>query len=124
MSSSNRSFRILLTLAVLAVVSAAPAAAQGRGNNARARRAAPRVSIDLAVSAAREVLVAQGFEVVRVETKDDYKIVYYRRGNRGRGRGFGPPARMIIRRVEDRIVLDEAPEGIRLEISVKLGIRL
>ena len=68
--------------------------------------------------------MAQGFEVVRVETKDDYKIVYYRRGNRGRGRGLGPPARMIIRRVEDRIVLDEAPEGIRLEISVKLGIRL
>lgn len=124
MSSRNRSFRILLTLAVLAVVSAAPAAAQGRGNNARARGAAPRVSIDLAVSAAREVLVAQGFEVVRVETKDDYKIVYYRRGNRGRGRGLGPPARMIIRRVDDRIVLDEAPEGIRLEISVKLGIRL
>ncbi len=124
MSSMNRSFRILLTLAVLAVVSAAPAAAQGRGNNARERRAAPRVTIDLAISTAREVLVAQGFEVLRVETKDNYKIVYYRRGNRGRGRGLGPPARMIIRQVEDRIVLDEAPEGIRLEISVKLGIRL
>lgn len=124
MSSTNRSFRILLTLAVLAVVSTAPAAAQGRGNNARERRAAPRVTVDLAVSTVREVLVAQGFEVLRVETKDDYKIVYYRRGNRGRGRGLGPPARMIIRQIEDRIVLDEAPEGIRLEISVKLGIRL
>jgi hypothetical protein len=31
---------------------------------------------------------------------------------------------MVIRRVEDRIVLDDAPEGLKVEIGIRLGIKL
>jgi hypothetical protein len=80
--------------------------------------------VDIALGAAREVLVAKGYEVVRVEVEGDRRIVYYRAGNQGRGRGQGPPMRMVIRMTEEKLVLDEAPEGLRVDIGIKLGIRL
>jgi hypothetical protein len=109
---------------LLVPILASPAEAQGRGQGPKKTPAPPPVTIELAVNAAREVLVSQGFEVVRVEVNDDHHIVYYRAGNQGRGRGHGPPARMLVRRVEERVVLEGAPESLRLEIGIKLGIRL
>lgn len=118
-------FGIATSILLISGVLASSAHAQGRGQGKEKPAAhRPQVTVELAVSAARDVLAAKGFEVVRVEVAEDHQIVYYRAGNRGRGRGHGPPARMIIRRRAERVVVEEAPEGIRLEIGIKLGIEL
>lgn len=111
-------------LIALLIGGAPPLAAQGKGQGPKKAAAKERVTVELAVAATREVLVAHGFEVVRVEVKEDHHVVYYRAGNQGRGRGHGPPVRMIVRRVEERVVLEEAPDDLRLEIGIKLGIKL
>jgi hypothetical protein len=82
------------------------------------------ISIDLALSATKDVLVKQGFEVVRIETQGEKQIVYYRAGNQGKGQGKGPPMRMVVQRVSDRIVIEDAPDDVKLEIGIKLGIKL
>jgi len=117
--------RIGIALAALLVLAAAPAAAQKPKHAAGKNEKDPAtVTLGVALSATKEVLVKQGYEVVRVETLSDRQIVTYRAGNRGNGRGKGPPVRMVIRRVENRIVLDDAPDGLKLEIGIKLGIKL
>jgi hypothetical protein len=117
--------RIGLALAAVFVLGAAPAWAQKQKPPAgkQAKDAAP-VTLAVALSATREVLVKQGYEVLKVETLSDRQIVTYRAGNQGRGKGKGPPVRMVIRRVENRIVLDDAPEGLKVEIGIRLGIKL
>jgi len=106
-------------LIVLAVVASAvlPLAAQGRGPKKEFA-----VPPDRAISVTREVLVHQGFEVVRVEHIGYDRVITYRRGNMGRGKGKGPPMKMIIRRVEDRVVFVNTPQGILLDINVKLQL--
>ena len=120
--------RIGLALAAALVLGAAPAAAQKQkppaGKQDRPEGKPATVTLDVALSATKEILVKQGFEVVSVETLSDRQIVTYRAGNQGRGKGKGPPVRMVIRRVENRIVLDDAPEGLRVEIGLRLGIKL
>src|SRR3989449_10402744 len=75
-----------LSLAVLALtVLALPAAAQGKGPKKYA------VTTDRALVVTKDVLVAQGYEVVRVENSGRDYVVWYRRGNRGRGKNQGPP---------------------------------
>ena len=100
----------------LALLAASPLAAQGRGPKRYA------VSDDRAVSVTREVLTHQGFEVVRIEQAGPDQIVWYRRGNMGRGKGKGPPVRMIIRRdpVQNKIVFLETPSTILADIEVRL----
>src|SRR5258706_16258977 len=80
------------------------------------------VAPDRAISVTREVLVRQGYEVVRIETVGDDQVVYYRRGNRGRGKGKGPPAKMIIRRVQNRIVFVDTPDVILVDINLRLRL--
>ena len=100
-----------LTLAV------APAHAQGKG---KAKHYA--VTSDRAVSVTRTVLVRQGFDVVRVERVGATQVVYYRAGNHGRGKGKGPLQRMVIRTVERRIVFEETPPAILVDIDVNLKL--
>ena len=94
---------------------AAPLAAQGNG-----KRYA--VSNDKAVSVTREVLVRQGFEVVKIETKGDTRTIYYRAGNQGRGKGKGKLEKMIIRREANRIIFLETPKAILVDIDIKLKL--
>ena len=70
----------------------------------------------------REVLVAKGYEVIRIETQGPDQIVWYRAGNQGRGRGKGPPQRMIIRRVENRIVFVDTPSAFLVDIDLRLRL--
>ena len=107
--------RVLPIVLVVAAVAALPLAAQGPKREfviepTRAR------------SVTREVLVRQGFEVVRIETVGSDQVVYYRRGNMGRGKGKGPMAKMIIRRVENRIVFIDTPDAILVDINVRLRL--
>src|SRR5213593_4618371 len=95
-------------LLVAALLLAGPAAAQGKGPKKYA--------------VTNEVLVKQGYEVVRVENSGRDYIVWYRRGNRGRGKGKGPPAKMVIHRTEDRVVFLSAPSEVLVDIDVRLKI--
>ena len=111
---------ILRGLAVLVAamtMAAAPAQAQGKGKGKHYA-----VSGDKAMSVTRTVLERQGYEVVRVVRDRDTQVIYYRRGNNGRGKGKGPMERMVIRTVERRIVFEEVPSAILVDIDIKLRL--
>jgi hypothetical protein len=109
---------LALALAALAV-SVAPAHAQGKG---KGKDKHSTVSSDKAVNVTRTVLVRQGYDVVRIERVGATQVVYYRAGNRGRGKGKGPVQKMVIRTVERRIVFEETPPAIMVDIDVNLKL--
>jgi hypothetical protein len=76
---------------------------------------------DDAVYITRSVLRDHGYELVRVEHRRDVRIVYYRRGNMGRGRGKGPIMYMIVRPASDRIIIERAPSRVMAQINIQLG---
>jgi hypothetical protein len=63
-----------------------------------------------------------GYEVVRIEVRGGDRVVYYRRGNMGRGRGKGPMQTLIIRRVDNRIVFVDVPNVVLVDIDVRLRL--
>jgi hypothetical protein len=108
-----------LALAVAALtMSAAPVHAQGKGNGPKHYA----VTTDRAVSVTRTVLVRQGYDVVRIEHVGATQVVYYRAGNHGRGRGKGRLEKMVIRTVDRRIVFEDAPPAIMVDIDVNLKL--
>jgi hypothetical protein len=112
--------RAIFALAVAALgltAATSPALAQGKG---KAKHYG--VTSDKAMTATRTVLQRQGFEIVRVARNGDAQVIYYRRGNNGRGKGQGPMERMVIRTVERRIVFEEAPSAILLDIDFELKL--
>ena len=98
------------------LVSAPPAEAQGRGPKRYA------VTSDRAYTITKDVLGKHGYEVVRIEIKGGDRVVYYRAGNMGRGRGKGPVRTMIIRRVENRIVFVDVPDIVLVDIDIRLRL--
>ena len=44
--------------------------------------------------------------------RGDTRVVYYRRGNMGRGRGKGPLLYMLVRPTRERIVIERAPQSV------------
>ena len=125
MSFARALFRTLFIGIALVTVVLTPAHAQGRGRGQnKVEKDKETVSIEIAITATRDVLREKGFDVVRIEQEDDFQIVYYRRGNRGRGRGGGPVERLVIRWTPERLEVRDAPDEIRIGIEVKLGIRI
>jgi uncharacterized protein (UPF0548 family) len=115
-----RRFAVGLALALSAVaLSVAPAHAQGKGKGKDKHYT---VSNDRAVTVTRNVLVRQGYDVVRIERVGTTQVVYYRAGNRGRGKGKGPLQKMVIRTVERRIVFEDTPPAIMVDIDVNLKL--
>ena len=49
-------------------------------------------------------------------------MVYYRRGNMGRGKGKGPVQRMVIRTVRDRVMFEETDPSVLVDIDIKLKL--
>ena len=119
--------QLSIAVAILALSAAAsPALAQGRGHSASRGlppgQAKKQVSPAQAVAVSRDVLVTHGFEVVRVETIKTGQVIYYRRGNNGRGRGLGPVEKMIVRPSGSIVVFESVPEKVLLDIRVRLGL--
>ncbi len=100
---------------VVLCLAATPLAAQGNGKRYK-------VTHDRAVTVTREVLVRQGYEVVRIETEGPTQVVYYRAGNRGKGKGKGKVERMVIRREAERVIFVDTPPAILLDIDVRLRL--
>jgi hypothetical protein len=106
-----------LVLVALLGFNTAPAMAQGK-----AKYKEYTVSRDRAVTVTRTVLIQRGYQVVRVQRVGSSQVVYYRRGNMGRGKGRGPIQRMVIRSVRDRIFFEDAEPDVLVDIDVKLKL--
>ena len=126
-------YRIVLAAGLLAAASlfcpSRGALAQGKGHGNQGSHVPPGqakkkvVTADQAIVATREVLVSHGYEIVRVEMVRETRVVYYRRGNMGRGKGKGPVERIVIRPEPERIVwVSPPPKGILVDINVRLGM--
>ena len=107
----------LALVAATLAVSVAPAHAQGKGKEKHYA-----VSSDRAVTVTRTVLGRQGYDVVRIERVGTTQVVYSRAGNRGHGKGKGPVQKMIIRTVERRIVFEDTPPALMVDIDVNLKL--
>src|SRR3989442_9022056 len=105
--------RLGLMLCALGLA-AAPALAQGRGPKHYA------VTNDRALVVTREVLVKQGYDVVRVENNGPDMVVWYRRGNMGGGRGEGAPGRVGIHPAGGHRVFLNKPSAIPVGIGVRV----
>jgi hypothetical protein len=108
---------VALALAV-GVALAAPATVRAQGNSQKEYKASP----DHASATVREVLDQHGWVFVRYEDRGADRIVYYRRGNRGRGKGLGPMESFVIRRVQRRVVFVNVPDAILVDIDVRLRL--
>lgn len=118
----------LQTIAVLLVTCLIPAglAAQERDRD-RDRDHGPKhyaVTTDRAYVVTHDVLGRHGFEVVKIENDGDDRVIWYRAGNHGRGRGKGPLQKMIIRRIpaERRVLFVDAPSDVLVDIDVRLRL--
>jgi hypothetical protein len=114
-SMRARRFIAGIAVAVAALSVAVPVQAQGKGKHYA-------VSSGKAMDVTRGVLERQGYEVVRVVQSPGAQVIYYRRGNKGRGKGHGPMERMVIRTVERRVVFEDVPAAILVDIDVRLKL--
>jgi len=80
------------------------------------------VTVDHALETTRIVLVEQGYSVIRVRRVGATQVVYFRRGNNGRGRGLGPVQTLVIRPAQERVVFESAPSPVLLQLNVRLGL--
>ena len=125
-----RRSRFVLSVFVLAVAACVPARAahaqgkgHGRGHGAPPGHAKKQVvTTDRAIVVTREVLVSHGYEFVRVERLGEARVIYYRRGNMGRGKGKGPVERIVVRPAQERVVFEAAPRPLLVDINLKLGL--
>jgi hypothetical protein len=101
----------------LFIVTAGTVQAQGKSKDKSYR-----VTSDKALTVTRSVLIEQGYHVVRVERMGPTHVVYFRRGNNGRGKGKGPLQRVVIRRVRDRVLFEEAEPSVLVNIDVRLKL--
>ena len=112
--------RILVGLAVAAIFLAAPnAGAQGKGKGPPPK---VRVTTSDAVVVTREILVKNGYEIVRVEPAGATHIIWYRLGNRGKGKGQGPPAKIIVRPHGDVVVFEGGPSRVIVDVRIRLKL--
>ena len=117
-----------LLIAIALTVAVSPAQAQEQGRKGGKPAATPpgqakkQVTSAQAVIVSREILVKYGYQIVRVETVRGTEVIYYRRGNNGRGRGLGPIEKMVVRPSGTIVVFEAAPEKVLIDIKLRLGL--
>lgn len=114
-----------LAVAFVVMALATPAFAQGRSDKANAKQpaATKKVTPAGAVGATREILTKHGFVFVRTEQVGTTQVVYYRRGNMGRGKGQGPIEKLVIKPANDLVIFEGAPSsGFMVDIKLRLGL--
>ncbi|MEO5567036.1 MAG: hypothetical protein ABIR92_01000 [Gemmatimonadaceae bacterium] len=89
----------------------------------RADKAArKRVTSSQAVIVTREVLLSNGYQIVNVIPSGTTQVIYYRRGNRGNGRGLGPVERIHIVPAGDIVRFQSVPDPLLSTILRRLGL--
>jgi hypothetical protein len=83
---------------------------------------AKRVTIPQAVSVTREVLVANGYQVTQVVPSGTTQVIYFRRGNRGNGRGLGPVEKIVVVPSGQVVQFQSVPEPLLTTILRRLGM--
>jgi len=83
-------------------------------------QAKKRVTHGEAVDVSRRVLVERGYTIARVERVRDTRVIYYYRGNNGRGKGHGPLQRMVVRPSQERFVFEGAPADVVKAVNIRL----
>ena len=115
MSHRLRSLVAFASAAFVLCSGSTPLAAQAQGKRYT-------VTHDRAVAVTRDVLVRQGYEVVRIETDGPSQVVYYRAGNSGKGKGKGKVEKMVIRREASRVTFVDTPPAILVDIDLRLRL--
>lgn len=107
--------RIVSLVGILAIGASSDLLGQGKGKGKK-------VTADAAVVVTRDILVKHGYQVVRVETVGVTQVIYFRRGNMGKGKGLGPVEKMIVRPRGDIVVFENAPSRVHIDVKVRLGL--
>ena len=81
-----------------------------------------RVSTADAVIVTRDVLIANGYQVVNVVPSGVTRVIYFRRGNRGNGRGLGPVERIVVVPAGDVVRFTSGPQPLLVTILRRLGL--
>jgi hypothetical protein len=80
------------------------------------------VTILQGTTVTREVLLANGYQIVRVAPSGASRIIYYRRGNNGNGRGLGPVQQIIVVPAGDVVRFQSVPQSLLQTILSRLGM--
>jgi hypothetical protein len=83
---------------------------------------AKHVSMRQAVSVTRDVLVANGYQVTQVLQSGSNQVIYFRRGNRGKGRGLGPVEKIVVVPAGQVVQFQSVPEPLLTTILRRLGM--
>jgi hypothetical protein len=75
-----------------------------------------------AVTVTRQVLVSNGFQVVNVVPSGTSQVIYYRRGNMGKGRGLGPVERIVVVPSGQVVQFQSVPPSLLSVILNRLGM--
>lgn len=70
----------------------------------------------------RQVLLANGYQIVNVVPSGTSQIIYYRRGNNGVGRGLGPVERIVVVPSGQVVQFQSVPQSLLATILSRLGM--
>ena len=126
--------RIAIAAALIAV--ALPAQGQGKGKGKGAEKKAEKavvvtskgevarkhVTTSQAVVVTRDVLVNNGYQIVNVVPSGTTQVIYYRRGNMGKGRGLGPVQKIYVVPSGDVVRFTSVPDPLLTTILRRLGM--
>lgn len=89
---------------------------------AEVKQARKHVTTLQGVTVTREVLLANGYQVVNVVPSGTSRIIYYRRGNMGQGRGLGPVQSIVVVPAGEIVQFQSVPEPLLATILRRLGL--
>jgi hypothetical protein len=74
------------------------------------------------VSVTRDVLLANGYQVVNVVPSGTSQVIYYRRGSMGQGGGLGPVQRIVVVPAGQVVQFQSVPQSLLSTILSRLGM--
>jgi hypothetical protein len=86
------------------------------------KAARKRVSTGQAVVVTRQVLIDNGYQIVNVVPNGATQVIYYRRGNRGNGRGLGPVEKIVVLPAGEIVRFQSVPSPLLSTIMRRLGL--
>ena len=98
--------------------------ADEKHDKAVAKSVRKRVTPSQAVIVTREVLVTNGYQIVNVVPTGTTQVIYFRRGNRGNGRGLGPVEKLYVIPSGDVVRFTSVPDPLLATILRRLGMQL